>query len=370
MNSALGKRRRTRNSSNSSKSSNHTLRNVVRNMNSKLANFKTDVYSIEHKFGHLNSNLNLSNFQNFDESNANFTSRKQTGKQTKLFQFFLKKMIDPNVHNKGEILQKLIHEHGFDPSFNDDAVLKFASQKGIVDVVKVLLSDERMDLTANGNNALMLAITKNHENVGNVLLNDPLHRVVPTNDTLYLAIKHNSLTIVHVLLADPRVDPTADYNRAIKLAIENGFIDVMERLLQDPRIIAIPYIIQLLQSLFKVAIGKGHMAIVKRLIQDPRIVLVEGEFTIMPLLIACKNARVEMVDYLLKQLLKPEYANKFTKKKIDYIINKINNNIIHNIIPKEINSTYTPQNFPNIVTLLQEFNTQVFGKRRRTQKKR
>ena len=58
------------------------------------------------------------------------------------------------------------------------------------------------------------------------------------------------------------------------------------------------------------------------------------------------------------------------KKKIDYIINKINNNIIHNIIPKEINSTYTPQNFPNIVTLLQEFNTQVFGKRRRTQKKR
>ena len=246
------------------------------------------------------------------------------------------------THSHIVVIDKLLQEqkNRVDPSAGNNEAIRRASGYGRVDVVDRLLQDVRVDPSADSNYAIRYASCNGH------------------------------IAVVDRLLQDRRVDPSADDNFAIHLASRNGHVAVVERLLQDPRIIAIPYIIQLLQSLFKVAIGKGHMAIVKRLIQDPRIVLVEGEFTIMPLLIACKNARVEMVDYLLKQLLKPEYENKFTKKKIDYIINKINNNIIHNIIPKEINSTYTPQNFPNIVTLLQEFNTQVFGKRRRTQKKR
>ncbi len=39
-----------------------------------------------------------------------------------------------------------------------------------------------------------------------------------------------------VLLSDPRVDPSANDNEALQLASENGHLDVVKVLLEDPRV--------------------------------------------------------------------------------------------------------------------------------------
>jgi hypothetical protein len=44
------------------------------------------------------------------------------------------------------------------------------------------------------------------------------------------------LFIVERLLADPRVDPSADNNCAIRWASSKGHLAIVERLLADPRV--------------------------------------------------------------------------------------------------------------------------------------
>jgi hypothetical protein len=43
------------------------------------------------------------------------------------------------------------------------------------------------------------------------------------------------LAVVELLLQEPRVDPSASDNKAIKTANHRGFQAVVARLLQDPR---------------------------------------------------------------------------------------------------------------------------------------
>jgi hypothetical protein len=53
---------------------------------------------------------------------------------------------------------------------------------------------------------------------------------------LLLAAHHGQLDVVNRLLQDPRVDPSADYNSAIRFAAYGGHLHVVNRLLQDPRV--------------------------------------------------------------------------------------------------------------------------------------
>ena len=358
-------------------SSNHTLRNVVRNMNSKLANFKIDVNSIEQEYNHLNSNLNLTkNFPDFGESNANFTSRKQTENHEKMLHYIKNKLEDPTIHNKGELLQKLIHEHGFDPRYDDNEVLKIAIQNNVLDIVLALLADPRI---VPDNAMLYIAIEHNSPDVVRALLTDP--RVDPTADhniALRMAVTNGNVAVVDILLQDPRVDPSIyPFNymySPIFLAASNGHAGILDRLLHDPRIYANPHIVRILALIFEEATSKGHIAVARRLLQDPRIDIVNGYYEPLPSLkLACEYGQVVMVDFLLKQLLKPEYANKFTKKTFESIINIVRKIMRHKKIPYTKNLAYIEENFKHILTLLKDFKKSYtfapVGGRRRTQKK-
>jgi hypothetical protein len=48
--------------------------------------------------------------------------------------------------------------------------------------------------------------------------------------------KKGRTTVVERLLADPRVDPAANDNYAIRLASQNGHATVVDVLLADPRV--------------------------------------------------------------------------------------------------------------------------------------
>ena len=44
------------------------------------------------------------------------------------------------------------------------------------------------------------------------------------------------MDIIKILLTDPKADPSADNNRAIRLASENGHYEIVQLLLNDKRI--------------------------------------------------------------------------------------------------------------------------------------
>lgn len=85
-------------------------------------------------------------------------------------------------------------------------------------------------------------------------------------DEFKRAYENNDAEAIGRLLADPRVNPTADDNHAIRRASESGYTDVVKRLLADRRVNPTDrnnYAIRM-------AAENGHVDVVKLLLVDPR----------------------------------------------------------------------------------------------------
>jgi hypothetical protein len=92
--------------------------------------------------------------------------------------------------------------------------------------VKLLLSDKRVDPSADDNYTIRYASEKGY------------------------------YKIVELLLSDERVDPSAEYNYAVKWASRIGNFDIVKLLLSDKRLILLLRIIMLLDTLLKMDIIK------------------------------------------------------------------------------------------------------------------
>jgi hypothetical protein len=107
--------------------------------------------------------------------------------------------------------------------------LETAARHGRLDTVNRLLQDPRVDPSANDNLAIRWAARHGHLDVMNRLLQDP--RVDPSakdNETIrYIFASNGRLDVVNRLLQDPRVDPSDNDNYAIRRAAENGHLDVV-----------------------------------------------------------------------------------------------------------------------------------------------
>lgn len=94
---------------------------------------------------------------------------------------------------------------GYDPTVDDNKAITLACNHGRTDVVRLLLADGRA-------------------NPG-----------VQESYPLALACNH-SVELIHLLLSDERVDPSACDNRAIRVAASWGSPDVVRLLLSDKRV--------------------------------------------------------------------------------------------------------------------------------------
>ena len=76
---------------------------------------------------------------------------------------------------------------------------------------------------------------------------------------IHLASRYGHVDVVKLLQNDPRVDPSADNNRAIRFASENGHIEVVKLLLNDPRADPSDYS----NCAIRLASKNGHFEVVK-----------------------------------------------------------------------------------------------------------
>ena len=131
-----------------------------------------------------------------------------------------------------KILDWLINssQHRFDlMNINWESKFDVAVNENHLEIVKLLLSDKRVDPSAGNNYGIRYASIKGHTEVVKLLLADK--RVDPSADKNF-AIRFASLygctEVVKLLLQDKRVDPSAENNHAIKCASRNGHLEIVK----------------------------------------------------------------------------------------------------------------------------------------------
>ena len=177
-----------------------------------------------------------------------------------------------------EIVRLLLADERVDPSDNHNFAIQWAAENGHLEVVKLLLTDMRTDPSANHNDAIRIAAWNGHLDVVKVLLTDD--RVDPSdknNEAIRMAAWFGYLEIVNLLLSDSRVDPSdedndpirnyAIRNAAIRKAAKNGHLDVVKVLLTDNRVDPSDNHNEAIRKAAK----NGHLDVVKLLLKDPRV---------------------------------------------------------------------------------------------------
>jgi ankyrin repeat protein len=119
----------------------------------------------------------------------------------------------------------------------DNEAIQWVSSHGHIKVVRLLLSDKRVDPAVRNNYAIRWASDNGYLEVVRLLLNDK--RVDPAawdNWSIQWASSNGHLEVVRLLLSDNRVDPTDKNNLAILSASLNSHLDVVRLLLSDNRV--------------------------------------------------------------------------------------------------------------------------------------
>jgi hypothetical protein len=156
-----------------------------------------------------------------------------------------------------EFLKNYIEEF----KLNLNQVLSVAAGIGYTDAVKLLLSDSRVDPSAEDNEALRDAARNGHVEIVKLLLSDS--RVDPSswdNEALILAAGNVNVEVVKLLLSDSRVEPSARDNGALIYAASNGHTEVVKLLLPDSRL---EVSAEMIQEFLSFAAGKEVKKLLK-----------------------------------------------------------------------------------------------------------
>ncbi len=142
-----------------------------------------------------------------------------------------------------------------DPSTFDRDSLLWASTKGHEGVVRLLLSDERVDVIGQRDISLSGASKNGHLEVVRLLVGAKGPWWTPGSYALVLASWNGHTDVVRFLLEDGRIEPSFMNYYALKKAVANGHFDTVRLLLGDSRVIGDPdaYEIVDVQMLRKIA---------------------------------------------------------------------------------------------------------------------
>ncbi len=173
-----------------------------------------------------------------------------------------------------------------DPAADNNRALRIACEEGLVEMVRLLLTDPRVH---------PMQEIENPDDNDDVV------------DPLILACQNGHLEIVKTLLADQRVDPGLYRNQEIQNAIISGFAEIVELLLKHSRVNPRA------GDLLFYAVQEGHAEVVKVLLADCRIqsklntaILKDQESSLKAMIgIAAQGEKLDVLEMLLSHSIKP-----------------------------------------------------------------
>jgi hypothetical protein len=130
---------------------------------------------------------------------------------------------------------EILYKKGVDPSRDICLGIRLAIQNGYLDIVKLLLMDERIDITCRNNYALKKACEGGHYEVLKHILNNnkSADASVDNNHLLLIACQNNFEKIVKLLFTYPKVKVPVNGRLALQICGKGGSINILKMLLAD-----------------------------------------------------------------------------------------------------------------------------------------
>src|ERR1700733_3673863 len=142
-----------------------------------------------------------------------------------------------STKGRTEVVRLLLTYERVNPAAGDNLAIRLASQNGHTEVVRLLLTDERVNPAANNENAIKAASHNGHTEVVRLLLNSRKVNPAAEDDEAIKVASHNGHTdVVRLLLNSGKVDPAAEDDKAIELASKNGHTEVVRLLLNSGKV--------------------------------------------------------------------------------------------------------------------------------------
>ncbi len=187
-----------------------------------------------------------------------------------------------------------------------DTVLHFASQNGIVEIVKLILEKKEGDQEKNtmGKTSLHLASENGHLEVVKYLLEKGESVETKDNDgwtPLYGASQNDHLEVVKYLLEEgASVDTKQKYGQTpLYIASHNGHLEVVKYLLEKGAHVETTEIDG--QTPLYISSQNGHLEVVKYLLKKGASVDTKQKDGQTPLYTSSQNGHIEVVKYLLEK---------------------------------------------------------------------
>ncbi|KAI9341912.1 hypothetical protein BDR26DRAFT_859785 [Obelidium mucronatum] len=125
-------------------------------------------------------------------------------------------------------LKVALNHRYFDPTMDDNRLIRYAAYNGNAGLTSLLLKHELMDPGVDDDYAIRHASRLGHTEVVRVLAD-----VGANNYCIRLACQKGHVQIVKLLLDSKRVDPSAGQNWALRTASYKGFKEIVDLLLRS-----------------------------------------------------------------------------------------------------------------------------------------
>lgn len=132
-------------------------------------------------------------------------------------------------------IKLLLNDNIVDPNSSDNFAIRFSSKNGYVSIFKLLINDNRVNLSHNAyENSILEASQNGYTEIVKLLLNSKFKPTSLNNLIIMLASRSGHFDVVKLLLEDKSIDPSFQSNNSIKLAFLNKHTDIVQLLWNEP----------------------------------------------------------------------------------------------------------------------------------------
>jgi len=210
------------------------------------------------------------------------------------------------ISKRYDLIKILISDSRIDLTADNDLIFRLVSRYGSFDLIKMLIDDVNIDPTSNSGEAIVSACKYGHTEIVKLLMSInetpryPRHKRIDLSEAAFIgAIVNNNLNIIKLLINPINnhipIDPSFGNNKAIRLASKLGHHSLVRYFISLGSEYGIDPTVCNNESL-RMAVTRNHKQTVRELLKYPKVdpYINSG----MLLRLAVKHNYVEIVEYL------------------------------------------------------------------------
>lgn len=206
-------------------------------------------------------------------------------------------LITASREGKHEMVAELLKHPKVNPNDDDNMAIILASEYCHVETVKTLLGSKKLDITDDYHlcRALIHAATNGSKEIVEVLIERGVSPNGRNNSAIIGASANGHDEVVKILLKDQRVNPADKNNDAIFNAARNGHTNTVKLLISDPRVNPADWD----NIALVISASHGHLDTVTELLKHPSVDIRAGQYK--AIVSACTGGHRDIAKLLISR---------------------------------------------------------------------